>query len=545
MKYTRTLLPLVLACVVAGVATPDTVYGQASDRDVLRDRIDMLLSTHEATVEDTPIAAVELIEALYSMRDYRPAWNDPALVKQLYDQVLRSVQHGLDPQDFHARQLAGRLAPGPRADDAAFRADTEILCTDATARLAITLQYGKLDPGGLDPAWNFSREIMRDEPVAYLNKVLDTKTVGLTLSTLGPQNHYYKMFQTGLRKYRTIMAEGGWQTVSEGPTLTEESTGARVIQLRRRLRVTGDLEGPDPTDPGQFDDNLVAAVKRFQLRHGIDADGKVGPRTAEELNVPVEFRVNQLRASLERMRWVFRDLPDVYLVKGGEEIWESRVQVGKPYHATPIFKDTMTYLDFNPTWTIPPGILRKETLPRVRRDPDYLTRNNMSVVTTSGKIVDPSTIDWAGTTKSFPYMIRQEPGPYNSLGRVKFMFPNKYMVYLHDTPSKGLFARTERAFSHGCIRTQNPFDLAELLLADQGWDRKKIDDVVASRKTTRINLKNPITVMLLYWTAEVDDDGTVHFRKDVYNRDAPIIKGLDQPFRVSLPEGAREAIGYR
>ena len=177
--------------------------------------------------------------------------------------------------------------------------------------------------------------------------------------------------------------------------------------------------------------------------------------------------------------------------------------------------------------------------------PEYLSRNNMSVVTTSGKIVDPSTIDWAATTKGFPYMIRQEPGDHCALGRVKFMFPNKYMVYLHDTPSKGLFARTERAFSHGCIRTQNPFDLAEILLADQGWDRAKIDQVVASKKTTRVNLDNPITVMLLYWTAEVGDDGTVHFRKDVYNRDAPIIKGLDVPFRVSLPEGAREAFGYR
>jgi murein L,D-transpeptidase YcbB/YkuD len=556
MKNKQLFPFVVVASIIIGIAIPNTIFGQASDRDVLRDRIDMLLSTHEATVEGTPIAAVELIDALYAMRDYRPAWNDPGMVKQLYDQVLRSVQHGLDPQDFHAKQLAGRLAPGPQANDPAFRADTEILCTDAVARLAVTLQYGKLDPADLDPAWNFSRKILRDEPVAYLNKVLDTKTVRLTLSTMGPQNPFYKLFQNGLREYRTIMAEGGWPTVSAGPVLTDESTGTRVIELRQRLRVTGDLKGPDPADPGQFDSHLVEAVKHFQMRHGIDADGKVGPRTVEEMNVPVETRVNQLRASLERMRWVFRDLPNdyiivdvagfnVYLIRGGEQIWESRVQVGKPYHATPIFKDTMTYLDFNPTWTIPPGILRKETLPRVRRDPDYLSRKNMSVVTTSGKIVDPSTIDWAATTKRFPYMIRQEPGPHNALGRVKFMFPNKYMVYLHDTPSKGLFARSERAFSHGCIRTQNPFDLAELLLADQGWDRARIDQVVESRKTTRVNLKNPMTVMLLYWTAEVDDDGTVHFRKDVYKRDAPIIRGLDEQFRVSLPEGAREVIGYR
>jgi len=332
------------------------------------------------------------------------------------------------------------------------------------------------------------------------------------------------------------------------------SNGARVSELRQRLRVTGDLTGPDPANQESFDNGLEEAAKNFQIRHGIDPDGKVGPRSIEELNVPVETRVNQLRASLERMRWVFRDLPDdfvivdiagfhAYLVEDGEEVWSTRVQVGKPYHATPIFKDSMRYIDFNPTWTIPPGILRKETLPAIRRDPSYLSRNNMSVVSHAGKIVDPSTIDWAATaSKGFPHMIRQEPGPHNALGRVKFMFPNKYMVYLHDTPSKGLFARSERAFSHGCIRTQNPFDLAELLLKDQGWDRQRIDQVIESRKTTRVNLSEPLTVMLLYWTAEVDADGTAFFRKDVYNRDAPIIEGLDEPFRVSLPKGATEAI---
>jgi murein L,D-transpeptidase YcbB/YkuD len=357
-----------------------------------------------------------------------------------------------------------------------------------------------------------------------------------------------------LKKYRSIMAGGGWSTVSGGPVLEVGSNGARVAELRLRLRVTGDLIGPDPANPEGFDSGLEAAVKNFQVRHGIDPDGKVGPSSIEELNVPVEARINQLRASLERMRWVFRDLPNnyivvdiagfhAYLVVDGEQIWETRVQVGRPYHATPIFKDTLRYLDFNPTWTIPPGILRKETLPAIRRDPNYLSRNNMSVVTTSGKIVDPSTIDWAATaSKGFPYMIRQEPGPHNALGRVKFMFPNKYMVYLHDTPSKGLFARSERAFSHGCIRTQNPFDLAELLLEDQGWDRARIDQVVASKKNTRVNLETPITVMLLYWTAEADEDGTVFFRRDVYKRDAPIIKGLDEPFRVSAPKGAREAV---
>jgi murein L,D-transpeptidase YcbB/YkuD len=530
------------------------VLSQSNDRDVLRDRIDMLLSTHEATVDGAPIAASTLIDALYSRREYSPAWADPAVVKQLFDQVLGSVDHGLNPEDFHAKQLGMRLNRGARANDPVFRADTEILCTDALARLAITLQFGKLDPADFDPAWNFSRKMARQDPLAYFNQVLETKTVALALATLGPQVPQYRNFQTGLKEYRSILAAGGWPTVSSGPVLKVGSNGARVAELRQRLEVTGDLSTPGPADPEKFDAGLEAAVKSLQGRHGIDADGKAGPRTIEELNVPVETRVNQLRASLERMRWVFRDLPDefiivdiagfhVYVVKNGLQVWESRVQVGKPYHATPVFKDTMRYLDFNPTWTIPPGILRRSTLPAIRKDPGYLQRSNMTVLTTSGTVVDPSTIDWAATaTGGFPYMIRQEPGPDNALGRVKFMFPNKYMVYLHDTPSKGLFARSERTFSSGCIRVQNPFDLAELLLADQGWDRSRIDQVVASKKTTRVNLENPITVMLLYWTAEVDQDGTVHFRNDVYDRDAPIIQGLDEPFRVSPPQGAQEAI---
>ena len=411
---TRWLITIIFLAVLN---IPITALAQANERDVLRDRIDMLLSTHEATGEGAPIAAIELVDGLYSLRDYRPAWTETAMVKELFDQVLKSVDHGLNPEDFHAKQLGLRLNPGPRANDPVFRANTEILCTDALARLAITLQFGKLDPTSLDPAWNFGRSIVRQDPLAYFNKVLETKTVALTLATLGPQNHYYRLFQAGLKEYRSIMAAGGWPTVSPGLVLKEGSNGLRVVELRQRLKISGDFTGHNPANPVEFDTDLETAVKHFQMRHGIDADGKVGPGTLEELNGPVETRINQLRASLERMRWVFRDLPDTflivdiagfnaYLMKDGEQVWETRVQVGKPYHATPIFKDSMRYIDFNPTWTIPPGILRKETLPAIRKDPSYLSRNNMSVVTTSGKIVDPSTIDWAATTKSFPYMIR-------------------------------------------------------------------------------------------------------------------------------------------
>lgn len=544
---------LFIALTVAGSVT----FAAANDREVLRDRIDMLVTTHEATIEGAPIAAVDLIDELYARRDYRSAWSDPKMVKQLFDQVLQSVDHGLEPDDFHARLLGLRLNPVSRADDPVFRADTEILCTDALARLAVSLNFGKLDPTVFDPAWNFSREIERQDPVSYLNQILDTKVVARELASLGPKNPHYSWFRAALTKYRSIMASGGWPLLEAGPVLAVGSRGPRVSTLRKRLHITGDLAGPAPSESEVFDDGLEVGVRHFQMRHGVDPDGKVGPRTIEELNVPVEARIDQLRASLERMRWVFRDLPErylivdiagfhAYLMENGEEVWETRVQVGKPFHATPVFKDRIRYLDFNPTWTIPPGILRRSTLPAIRKDPGYLSQNNMTVLTTGGKVVDPSTIDWAATaSEGFPHMIRQEPGPHNALGLVKFMFPNTYMVYLHDTPSKGLFARSERAFSSGCIRTENPFELAQILLADQGWDRARIDQVLASKKTSRVNLTEPMPVMLLYWTAEADADGTVYFRRDLYERDVRIIEGLGEPFAVTLPEGIREAIRGR
>ncbi len=547
----------VTPCLVAVMVLSMPVFAQPNERDILRDRIEWLSSTSDPTIDGAPIAAVLLITRLYELRGYEPAWTDPAMIEELFEQVLRSVEHGLNPEDFHVGQLGARLNPGTRANDPEFRADTEILCTDALARLGVTLQFGKLDPTDLDPAWNFSRKIEAEDPVKVFNDVLQNKNIAAAIEDAGPNLRFYNWLRQALVTYRGIMAAGGWPTVPSGEVLKVGSSGPRVAALRARLEFTGDLTALVPADLEVFDEGLETGVKRFQERHGIDPDGKVGPKSVGELNVPVEARIDQIRATLERFRWVFRDIPGDYiivdiagfnahLVKRGESIWTTRVQVGKAYHATPVFKDTMRYLDFNPTWTIPPGILRNETLPRIRKDPDYLSRNNMSVVTTSVKIVDPSTIDWAATaTKGFPYMIRQEPGPHNALGRVKFIFPNKYMVYLHDTPSKGLFARTERAFSHGCIRTQNPFELATLLLDDQGWDRARVDRVVASKKNTRVNLKDPITVMLLYWTAQADAEGTVFFRRDVYDRDTPIIKGLDEPFRVSRPKGVREAVEGR
>jgi len=556
MTYRNRALHKTIAGLLLWLVAASSVFAQTADRDALRQRIEWLGSESEPTIGGEPIAATTLLPVLYQHRDYEPVWNE-AMVRELYGAVMGSVECGLNPDDFHAAQLGARIRTGSGFSDPASRANTEIVCTDALARLAVTLKYGKLDPSDLDPAWNLSRNLEMKDPVKVFNDTLTSGKIVPFLESMDPRSPLYARLRQGLVRYRGIMESGGWPAVPEGPTLELGSEGDRVVTLRRRLFITGDLPANSPADPAVFDTRLESAVKRFQERHGVDADGKVGPRSLAELNIPVEARIDQIRATLERVRWVFRDVTgnhiivdlagfNLYLFQNGERTWTTRVQVGKPFHATPVFKDTVRYLEFNPTWTIPPGILRNETLPAIRQDPSYLSRNNMSVVTANGTRVDPSTIDWAATaTKGFPYMVRQEPGLHNALGRVKFMFPNQYMVYLHDTPSKGLFARSERAFSHGCVRTQNPFELAELLLADQGWNRAKIDQVLASEKTTRVNLESPMPVMLLYWTAEVKADGTMHFRKDFYGRDAAIVEGLDEPFRVSAPAGAREAVTGR
>jgi murein L,D-transpeptidase YcbB/YkuD len=218
-----------------------------------------------------------------------------------------------------------------------------------------------------------------------------------------------------------------------------------------------------------------------------------------------------------------------YVVHDDEVVWTARSQVGRPYRRTPIFKAKMTYLVLNPTWTVPPTIFRQDILPQLRRDAAYLATRNIDLMDAERGQVDPATVDWVDA-RTFPYSFVQRPGPTNALGRIKFMFPNEHFVYLHDTPSRDLFEQTSRAFSSGCIRLENPLDLATLLLGSK-WSRERIDAVLATERTETVFLDKPITVMLLYWTTEIDAQGRVAFWPDVYNRDARVIEELDAAFR--------------
>jgi murein L,D-transpeptidase YcbB/YkuD len=323
----------------------------------------------------------------------------------------------------------------------------------------------------------------------------------------------------------------------------------RVPLLRERLRQTGDLSIDPEGDPLVFDAALSRAVLRFQERTRVsresslveDDDGLVGEETMASLNVPVAVRIQQLRANLERCRWLLRDLPATYVLvdmagyrgyfyKDDEIIWRARVQIGTPYNETPSFRSTIKYIVFNPTWTVPPGIMRDVTLPRIRKDLTYLEKNHLQVFDRDGRRVDPATVDWAGyTANTLPYRIVQTPGPHNAVGRVKFIFPNPYYIYLHDTPHKTEFGLDERAYSAGCIRIDKPYKLAKRLLngGPEKWTIGRIWDIIDAGKTVSVFLPTPVPVLITYLTAQVDDQGQVHFRKDIYKRDAALLQSLD------------------
>jgi murein L,D-transpeptidase YcbB/YkuD len=307
--------------------------------------------------------------------------------------------------------------------------------------------------------------------------------------------------------------------------------------------MTGDLGAHAADTSSRFDSALVDAIRAFQQRMGLDADGLVGAGTRRALNVSVQDRIRQLRINMERGRWVLHHIDSTFVVvnvagysvayvRGGRTVWRSRAVVGTPYRRTPIFRDSISYLVFNPTWTVPPGILARDMLPRLKRGGVRALPTGMRVLTRSGRPVDAARVDWSRyTAASFPYILRQDPGPANALGRVKFMFPNRYLVYLHDTPSRELFNESARAFSSGCIRVDRPFELAELLLADVGWNSDSISRAVDSRRMRTVNLRRPVPVLLLYWTSWVDDQGRVNFRDDIYGRDARLTRALDERFR--------------
>jgi murein L,D-transpeptidase YcbB/YkuD len=520
--------------------------------ETLRLRIETLRAAGDARIGAGSSAAQTLIASLYERRGFAPLWSDPSRANALLAAIEASRTHGLDPDDYHAEQLAPAAAtPGER--DRAL-AERELLLTDAYLRLAYHLYFGKVDPRTLQHGWNYARSLDGADPAAALAKLLAAPDPAASLERLAPRLPTYEGLRAALARLREVERRGGWPRIGNGPKLERGSTGPRVRQLRDRLRASGDLAAGD--DGAPFDDELDAAVRRFQARHGLEADGVVGRTTLAELNTTAAERIAQVRANLERLRWVARELAGDYLLVDiagfSAELWlndtlawQARVVVGRPFRTTPEFRAPMKYLVLNPEWNVPPTILREDVLPKAIRDPAYLQRHQMRVLDHAGRVVDPASIDWSryrGQPRSFPYQIVQSPGKDNPLGSVKFMFPNEHAVYLHDTPSRALFDRTVRTFSSGCIRIDKPLALAALLLdAPQHWSEQQLAEAIAGGRTQTVPVRRTVPVMLLYFTAATTASGELQFRPDVYGRDGPIIGALAAPFRFAPVDAGRRA----
>jgi L,D-transpeptidase YcbB len=461
----------------------------------------------------------EAVRTFYRDAGYRPVWSAPRAVlptaAALVAFVDRLAGDGLEPDDYHARPLHRLLDPRRRLS-LGDRAELDLLLTDAFLTAGRDLAGGRVPPRAVHPGWSTAGR-SADFP-ALLAQALARGQVAEALTALRPQGAQYARLRQALARYRQIDAQGGWPTVPRR-TLHPGDTGHEVVVLRVRLATEASL--PAGGDTARYDSTLVDAVQRFQRRSGIGDDGTVGPATRDALNIPAHRRVRQLRASLERERWLPVSLGRRYVavwipafeleaVDGGRVALESRVIGGKAGWHTPIFSAPMQTVIFNPYWNIPPSILAKEVLPRQRRDPSYFGRDGIEAVRDGGTV-----------------RYRQVPGPRNPLGAVKLVFPNPYNVYLHDTSSPSLFERDERAFSHGCVRVEKALELAAFALAETpGWTPESVAAATRRRGERTVRLAEPIPVYVFYRTAWVDDDGAVQFRRDLYELDARLERAL-------------------
>ena len=500
-----------------------------------------------------------LVLRFYRRRGFNPAWStgrglrDEAL--QLADALETAPRDGLEPGDAQADQVRARIEalggahePAGRGSEPRVLAETDVLLTRSFLKHAAHLHAGLIDPARLREDWH-----LRARPadlVTALEQALAAHDVTAALEGLEPRHAGYAALRDLLERYRGIVRAGGWPALPPGRPLRRGSVDARVRLLRRRLAAEGDLE-PAPAGGAAFDAALCAAVKRFQARHGLDTTGVVGEHELAELNVPAAARVRQIALNLERWRWLPVSLGERHLLvnipgfslvarEHDRDVLAMRVVVGKEMSRTPMFSDSMTFLVFNPTWDVPPDIAKKEVLPAQQKDPEYLRRNHLRLYRGRGRAareVDPATVDWKRLTpEEFGFAVKQDPGPDNSIGHVKFMCPNQFSVYLHDTPAGRLFSATQRDFSHGCVRVEHPLELALYLLRGKaGWDSARVAMAFDSLRNQVVRLPEPVPVHILYWTAWADERGRAQFRRDVYAVDSLLSEALSRARRLSPP----------
>ena len=506
----------------------------------------------ECTLGGEAVLAPHMLENFYGRRNFQPAWSNDNGITPLAEILIEKIEHssveGLVPEHYHFERIMAlynlmqAISEVTVKSKAESLAEMDILLTDAFLMLGCRFSAGCINPLTVEAEWHASRFDLRMEEV--LADALKEDAVLESLYELLPGQPEYYRLRKALQTYRTFMSRGGLPAIETSSLFQKGENDDYIIPIKKLLLATGDLSDEAGPLNRTFNESLEKAVKIFQKRHGIEPDGIIGPHTLQSMNVSVETRIHQIEVNLERMRWIARNLGHRYIivniadftlrvVEYGQTVMSTDVIVGKPYRNTPVFTEKMEYMVFNPSWYIPERIVAEEILPMAKRNPNYIKENNFIVRAgwnQEAAVINPETINWPQVTpETFHYTLMQPPGPLNPLGRIKFMFPNRFNVYIHDTPAREKFSSTIRTFSHGCIRIKDPVDLAEYLMQDDpDWTLERINALIKSGIETKIQLTRPIAVHIIYLTAWVDDQGILQFRQDIYGRDALLARALSQ-----------------
>jgi len=485
------------------------------------------------------------LTSVYQNKALRPNWVTPegpgpkALI--ILDFLKKAETEGLNPKNYDVDQITKLFAT--RQPRSLARLDT--LLTYNLIKYIHDVSHGSLKTRYADPDLFPEAGDINFKPRVTMKKVLVAPDLAIYLQSLPPAHKHYTRLKKALKTYRTIEHEGGWPFITEGPIIQSGDYDERIPEIILRLSVTGDVDLTKVPLTAQYSPVLRQSIVRFQVRHGLAPDGDIGPKTLYALNVPVTERIKQIIINMTRWRWQEHDLGEKYILvniahfdltafEAEQEAFRFPVIVGEFQKQTPIFSGRISSIEINPYWKIPRSIARDEELPKLRKDPNYLVNRHIRLFSgwyADAHEIDSKTIDWINVSpaRMGEYSLRQDPGPWNALGQIKFVFPNKYYVYLHDTPTQNLFSRKLRDFSHGCIRVSEPLKLAFFALSRQegsDWTLEKISSSINEKKHVVIMLPESLPVHLTYQTSWVDKNGLICFNDDIYARDEKLLKAL-------------------
>ncbi|GAB3528473.1 L,D-transpeptidase family protein [Pontibacter brevis] len=497
---------------------------------------------------------LSLVKQFYKDREYQLAWfQDNKLIPQA-DKLMQAIdkahKEGLNPRDYKVKNLgqmyqAYEAIPASDNRKQQKKQELDLALTASYFNFASDFYKGAVDPHDAAAIeWQVKRNKIKLNKA--LEAILQERESTYPYYEFEALHEGYLKLRDALVQYRQIQERGGWPKVNGEGIVKLNDSAKVVLDVRRRLLPQQQVNEQDSV-LYVYDQQVKDAVMKFQKQHGLVVDGVLGPQTYQALNVPVEERIDQIVLNMERWRWLPKRLspegkPDRYVMvnipafrvtvmENGKEALRMKVVVGKTMHSTPVFSHQIQYLMFAPYWNVPNSIVEDDIKPHLQENINWLESQNMEMVTTFGpnaRRVPVSRVNWNTMTQhNFEYRIRQRPGPNNSLGRVKFMFPNEHAVYLHDTPADHLFDERDRDFSHGCVRVERPADLATYLLQNKpGWDKSRVLRAMNGRQQQRVNLEESVPVYLVYFTTWVEDDGTVHFRDDLYGHDNALAQQL-------------------